>query len=75
MHDLYTKLYNESGSKTKKHFRAFTILSAVVLGVLVPMRIDGPYALEVGRKRTLSEQLLVYCSPNEKVPLKGGGGE
>ena len=34
-------------------------------------RIDGPYTLDVGRKRTLSEQLLGYCSPTEKAPLGG----
>ena len=35
----------------------------------MPERIDGPYALDVGRNWTLSEQLLAYCSPNEKVLL------
>ena len=35
----------------------------------MPGRIDAPYALDVGRKSTLSEQLLANCSPNEKVLL------
>ena len=34
-----------------------------------PVRNDGPYALDVGRKSTLSKQFLAYCSPNEKVLL------
>ena len=28
-----------------------------------PGRIDGPYALDVRRKWTLSNQMLSYCSP------------
>ena len=35
--------------------------------------IDGPYALDVRRKWTLSEQLLAYCSLNEKVLMQGVG--
>ena len=46
-----------------------TILSAVIQGVLEPEHIDGPYTLDVGRKWTLSKQILVYCSPNERLPL------
>ena len=49
----------------------FTILSAIVQGVLWHGRIDGPYTLDVGRKCTLSEQLLAYCSLNEEVMLGG----
>ena len=53
----------------------FTILSAIVQGELVPGRSDEPYVLDVGRKRTLSKQLLAYCSPNEKEQLRVGEGE
>ena len=35
----------------------------------MPGRIDGPYALDVRRKRTLSDQILAYCSPIEKLRL------
>ena len=34
-----------------------TILSAIVQGVLMTGRIDGPYALNDSRKWTLSEQI------------------
>ena len=47
----------------------FTILTAIVQGVLEPGRIDVPYALDAGRKWTLSEQILTYCSPIEKLQL------
>ena len=35
----------------------------------MPGRNDVPYALDVGRKCSLSKQLLAYCSPYEKVLL------
>ena len=59
----------EKSSKSTEN--RFTILSAIVQGVLGPGRIDAPYALDVGRKWTLSEQLLDYYSPNEKVLIGG----
>ena len=46
---------------------SYLLLSAIVQGVLGTGRIEGPYALDDGRKKTLSEQLLAYCSLNEKV--------
>ena len=49
----------------------FTILSAIVQGVLGSGRIDAPYALDDGRKWTLSEQIPAYCSLNKKVALRG----
>ena len=49
--------------------RVFTILSAVVQGVLKPGSIDGPNAMDVGRKWTLSKQMLAYCLPIEKLRL------
>ena len=51
------------------HQFIFSILSSVVQGVLGPGRVVGPYALDIGRKWTLSKQLLAYCSPDEKVLL------
>ena len=39
----------------------FTILSAIVQGVLEAGRIDAPYAHDDGRKWTLSDQMLAYC--------------
>ena len=47
----------------------FTILSAAIQGVIVPGRIEKPYALDVGRKWTLSEQFLAYCSPIMELSL------
>ena len=46
----------------------FTILPAVFQGILEPGRIERPYALDVGRKWTLSKQMLA-CSPMEKLRL------
>ena len=47
----------------------FTILSSIVQGVLVSGRIEEPYGLDVGRKCSLSMQILTYCSPIEKLRL------
>ena len=45
------------------------ILSVDAQGVLLPVRIDGPYSLDVRRKWTFSMQMLAYCSPIEKPRL------
>ena len=37
---------------------------------LVSGRIDAPYALDVGRKRSLSKLMLSYCSPIVKLRLR-----
>ena len=40
----------------------FTILSAIVQGVLGTVRIEEPYALDDGRKWSISDQMLTYCA-------------
>ena len=54
MHNLCMKVYNKSGSKTKKHFRACT------QGSLRP----GPSITNL----TLRARLVIWC-PGRKLPL------